>query len=171
MCGKFFPDLSSCEGISFVAKSTELYNGYRFVFASDLAPTAYKAHFDPPYDEFGTVRIPFKSFTNSTDAVTGDPIETCQESPKNCPDEKTLKNIKTLAFFAQGVEGKVHLEVEGISAYGCVPKVADNQLATFHQASDTSFSWHFTAIPFGVLVCLALYLRKSPTPIVRPLLG
>lgn len=126
-----FPDVSSCEGVSFNVKSTVPYKGYRFCFGDAHASGGkffaygYKSRFDAPLNEFGTVQIPFKNFTDFWDDATGDPIKTCAASPENCPDQKTLKNMKTVAFWGEGVEGKVHLEVKEIGAYGCSGKFSE----------------------------------------------
>lgn len=122
---KGFPDVSTCKGISVNLKSSTSYKGYRFCFGNAHAKggkffaNGYKSRFDAPVGDFGTVMIPFTEFTDFWDDATGNPIKTCQESPSNCPDTTTLKNMKTMAIWGEGVEGQVHLEVKSISAYGC----------------------------------------------------
>lgn len=122
---KGFPDVSKCKGISLNVMSSTSYKGYRFCFGNAHAKGGkffaygYKSLFDAPVGEFGTVNIPFTEFTDFWDDGTGNPIKTCQESPSNCPDMSTLKNMKTMAIWGEGVEGKVHMVVKSISAYGC----------------------------------------------------
>jgi len=122
---KGFPDVSKCKGVSLNLKSSTDFKGYRFCFGNKHArggkffAYGFKAHFDAPVGEFGTVDIPFDEFTDFWDDATGNPIKTCQESAENCPDAATLQNMKTMAFWGEGVEGKVHLEVKSVSAYGC----------------------------------------------------
>lgn len=122
---KGFPDVSKCKGVSLNLKSSTDFKGYRFCFGNKHArggkffAYGFKAHFDAPVGEFGTVDLPFNEFTDFWDDATGNPIKTCQESPENCPDAATLQNMKTMAFWGEGVEGKVHLEVKSVSAYGC----------------------------------------------------
>jgi len=122
---KSFPDVSGCEGVALTVKSSATYLGYRFCFGNAHAAGGkffaygYKSRFDAPVGEFGTVKIPFTNFTDFWDDATGNPIKTCKESPTNCPDKGTLKNMKTMGIWGEGVEGKLHLEVKSISAYGC----------------------------------------------------
>ena len=42
-----------------------------------------------------------------------------QEDKKYCPDEKTLQDMRTMAVWAEGVAGKVHLQIKSVSATGC----------------------------------------------------
>jgi len=79
----------------------------------------YKSHFTPKVGEFSSVSIPINSFTDYWDDGTGEPIKTCQDNKIYCPDEKTLKDLKTISIWAEGVKGKVHLEIKSISASGC----------------------------------------------------
>jgi len=122
---KSFPDVTGCKGVALTVKSSAAYSGYRFCFGNSHASGGkffaygFKSRFDAPVGEFGTVQIPFSNFTDFWDDATGNPIKTCQESPSNCPDSSTLKNMKTMAIWGEGVEGKLHLEVKAISAYGC----------------------------------------------------
>jgi hypothetical protein len=32
---------------------------------------------------------------------------------------KTLRNMESMPFWAEGVEGAIHLEIESVSGYGC----------------------------------------------------
>merc|ERR1712150_63786 len=43
----------------------------------------------------------------------------CEEDPRFCPDEKTLKNFKTLSIWAEGVVGTINLTIQSISAVDC----------------------------------------------------
>ena len=43
----------------------------------------------------------------------------CAETPRYCPDAKTLANMKTMSIWAEGVEGDVSILVESIEGYGC----------------------------------------------------
>lgn len=123
--GKRFPDVSACQGVALTLKSEMPYKGYRFSFGSAHAPGGkffaygYKCHIDVPVGDFGTVQIPFSNFTDYWDDATGNPIKTCEEGKIYCPDESTLRNMKTMQFWGEGIAGKVHLEVKAISAYGC----------------------------------------------------
>lgn len=121
-----FSDVSSCQGLAFTAKDfTSGYTGYRISFGTAKPPggkffaTGYKANLSPTVGSFGTVHIPFTNFTDFWDDATGDPIHTCAEKAAYCPDAKTLKDMRTMSIWAEGVQGTIHLEVKSIAAYGC----------------------------------------------------
>merc|ERR1711871_678562 len=78
----------------------------------------YKSHFTPSVGSMGAVSVPFSNFTDFWDDATGEPIHTCAETPRYCPDAKTLANMKTMSIWAEGVEGDVSILVESISGYG-----------------------------------------------------
>eukprot|EP00536_Pseudo-nitzschia_multiseries_P000937 jgi/Psemu1/2133/gm1.2133_g len=67
---------------------------------------------DVPTDIFGEITIPF------LDDTTGEPIHKCQEDSRFCPDELTLKNIKMLEIWGEGVGDPVDLQVHRIPAVG-----------------------------------------------------
>jgi hypothetical protein len=121
-----FPDVSSCSGLELVVKSTTDYSGYRFSFGSAHAPGGrpfafgYKTNLENvPIAEFGSIVLPFDKFTDFWDDATGDAIRTCQDDEKYCPDELTLKNLHRMTIWAEGVAGKVSIEIKTISAVGC----------------------------------------------------
>mmetsp|Transcript_91363 Transcript_91363/g.126862 ORF Transcript_91363/g.126862 Transcript_91363/m.126862 type:complete len:242 (-) Transcript_91363:108-833(-) len=129
--GEEFPDISRCSALQIVAKSNTPYQGYRVSFGKAHAPGGklfaygYKASFSlegqrkKDKDGFALVTIPFNDFTDFWDDATGDPIKTCQEDPLYCPDMKTLKNVQRLTLWAEGIAGKVSLEVKSFQAVGC----------------------------------------------------
>jgi hypothetical protein len=125
------------------------YAGYRFLFGKTHDPDAgffthgYKSHFDAPVGKFGDVVIPIKNFTDNWDDATGKPVKTCAENEKYCPNAKTLKDLQTMAFWGEGVEGKVHLEVRSVKATGCpsarvTAPAAAVPLVTFDGAAGTT---------------------------------
>lgn len=120
-----FPDISGCKAIAVTAKADSDYTGYRLAFGNAHAPHGkffaygYKTHFSPTVGAFGTTVLPLESFTDYWDDATGNPIKTCQDDKVYCPDAETLRNVKTLSVWAEGIAGKVHLEIEKISATGC----------------------------------------------------
>ena len=120
-----FVDVSSCTGLTIVAKAASAYKGYRISFGTAKPPggkffsQGYKANFVPSVGSFAPISIPFTSFTDFWDDATGDPMHTCAEKAEYCPDQKTLQNMKTMSLWAEGVEGTIHLEVKTISGYGC----------------------------------------------------
>lgn len=125
---KPFPDISSCMSIDLEVRATGDYAGYRFSFGNATAPGGkmfafgYKSHFVPHVGEFATVSIPLKNFTDFWDDATGLPIKTCQDDSTYCPDASTLRNLNTMSVWAEGVKGKVHLEIRSIQASGCQRK-------------------------------------------------
>ena len=78
----------------------------------------------PSVGSIGSVKVPFRNFTDFWDDATGDPIHTCDENEKYCPDEKTLTNMKTMSIWAEGVEGDIRLEITAISGFGCATGAA-----------------------------------------------
>ena len=128
--GEKFVDVSSCKGLTITAKDyTAGYKGYRISFGTAKPPggkffaQGYKANLHPTVGSFGAVSIPFTNFTDFWDDATGDPIHTCAENKEYCPDSKTLENMKTMSIWAEGVEGKIHLEIKTIAGYGCDAQV------------------------------------------------
>lgn len=123
---KPFPDISSCNVIKLMVRAHEDYSGYRFSFHYDKPPEGkthaygYKADFAAPVsDDFEEVVLPIENFTDYWDDATGDAIVSCQEDEKYCADESVLKNVKTLSVWAEGVNGKVDLDIMSVSATGC----------------------------------------------------
>jgi hypothetical protein len=120
-----WPDVSGCEGIKLTAKAADDYKGYRLSFGNakpvggKFFAYGYKKHFTPSVGSFGSVELPFNEFTDFWDDGTGEPIHTCAENKDYCPDMKTLRDVKTISIWAEGVEGDVDLQVKSISAYGC----------------------------------------------------
>ena len=121
-----FVDVSACEGLTIKARDfSGGYKGYRISFGTakpiggKFFAQGYKADLHPPTHAFGEVKIPFTDFTDFWDDATGKAIHTCAEKHDYCPDAKTLRDMKTMSIWAEGVEGTVHLEVEAIDACGC----------------------------------------------------
>ena len=79
----------------------------------------FKADLHPTVGSFGSVSIPFANFTDFWDDATGDPIHTCAENKALCPDDRTLRDMKTMSIWGEGVKGDVHLEIKEIRGYGC----------------------------------------------------
>jgi len=125
--GESWPDASSCEGLRFTLRSsTPNYKGFRVSFGSKRPPDAFpytygfksNMHLDDSKD-FQTIRLPFDEFTDKWDAGTGDAVVTCAENKEYCPDQNDKKDLYSIALWGEGVEGKVDLEIQSISAYGC----------------------------------------------------
>lgn len=190
-----FPDVSACEGISVVAKQTGIasnkvgeekskFEGYNFCIGgnragetsgklakrSRLGNQCYKSKLNVPQNEFGTIQIPFKDFSNFWDAETGAIVVSCEQSPKNCPDQATLANMRDMSFWAEGDQGDFNLEVKSVIAYGCTAKVSE--LATNERARNISFLWLPAVGTLGALMIYVLvYTGTRPTSTGPPLLG
>lgn len=124
--GHIFPDISACKSITLEVKSDTDYKGYRFSIGNAHAPGGkffaygYKSNFDAgKVGEWTSVTLPLSGFTDYWDDATGEAIKTCQENKIYCPDEKTLKDMRTMGFWAEGVAGKVHLEIKSVTATDC----------------------------------------------------
>jgi hypothetical protein len=122
-----WPDVTSCAALELELRSNggEEYAGYRVSFGTTHAPggkfyaKGYKATLPIIGADFETIRIPFNKFTDFWDDLTGDPIHACAEDALYCPDIMTLKNMKTVGFWGEGIKGKVSLEIKAIRAVGC----------------------------------------------------
>eukprot|EP00931_Biecheleriopsis_adriatica_P067010 TRINITY_DN41215_c0_g1_i1.p1 TRINITY_DN41215_c0_g1~~TRINITY_DN41215_c0_g1_i1.p1 ORF type:complete len:243 (-),score=50.51 TRINITY_DN41215_c0_g1_i1:55-714(-) len=121
-----FPDISSCDSLALTVKSASDYKGFRFSIGNGHAPGGkffafgYKANFDPsPAGEFTIVSIPLTDFTDYWDDATGEAIKTCHDDKIYCPDAKTLHDMRTMSVWAEGVAGKIHLEIKSVAATGC----------------------------------------------------
>jgi len=129
-----FVDVSSCKGLTIAAKDyTAGYSGYRISFGTAKPPggkffaQGYKADLHPVRGAFGPVSIPFSNFTDFWDDASGKAMHTCQENKQYCPDTSTLRNMKTMSIWAEGVEGRIHLEVQSVSGYGCADAAVEEQ--------------------------------------------
>jgi len=121
-----FPDVRSCNALALTARANNTYKGYRVSFGTKQPPVhkyfayGFKAHFDAPMGtDFMKIEIPFIKFSDYWDDATGEQIKTCQDNKIYCPDDETLKDMKTISIWAEGVAGYVHLEVKSIAATGC----------------------------------------------------
>lgn len=115
-----------------VRSSTPEYEGYRVTLASGtIAPSyscagggsipfsrgCFKAKFSVPAgSDWTTIRIPFSSFSDKWSPATGEQTTTCAADSDVCPTAKTLSSIKRIELWAEGADGKVHLEVKSIRA-------------------------------------------------------
>jgi hypothetical protein len=134
---KYFPDASSSGGgdlVLSVRTSTPEYKGYRVTVVSGATSPSfacagggalpfsrgcYKAKFSVPQSsagEFQTVRIPLKSFSDLWSSATGEHTKECADDASACLTAQKLSKIQRLEVWAEGVAGKIHLEVQKISA-------------------------------------------------------
>lgn len=70
----------------------------------------------PAGDEFTAVRIPFNSFSDMWSPATGEQTKTCAQDKTVCPTPADLAKIIRIEVWAEGVAGKVHLELKSISS-------------------------------------------------------
>jgi hypothetical protein len=49
-------------------------------------------------------------------SYTGEPLHTCADDPQYCPSPQDLATITQLEFWAEGVAGAFHLEVQEVGA-------------------------------------------------------
>mmetsp|Transcript_104722 Transcript_104722/g.327608 ORF Transcript_104722/g.327608 Transcript_104722/m.327608 type:complete len:277 (-) Transcript_104722:45-875(-) len=130
-----FPDASSAlagDLVLTVRSSTPEYKGFRVSFVSGtlspgyacagggsipLSRGCFKAKFSVPAGgDFVTVRVPFHDFSDKWSPATGEQTTTCAQDASVCPTAKTLGGIKRVELWAEGADGKVHLEVQSVSA-------------------------------------------------------
>jgi len=130
-----FPDISAfADGnlVLTVRTSTPEYAGYRVSFVSgalsaDFACAAggslplsrgcFKDKFSVPAgDEFVEVKLPFNGFSDKWSSATGEQTVTCADDAGVCPTASKLSKIKRVEFWAEGSAGKLHLEVQSVSA-------------------------------------------------------
>lgn len=123
---KTWSDVSSCKSLSMTLKSNTNYTGYRVSFGRAHATVClkffaygYKAPFDAPMGDFGTVTIPFDNFSDCWDDATGNIITTCDKNQRFCPTTAALQNLETISIWGEGVGGDVHLEVKSIGGADC----------------------------------------------------
>jgi len=127
-----FPDVSSCKSMKLVVRAGEKYDGYRFqfgnkkVFTCSFFSGGFKAKFAVPASEanFTVVEIPLTNFSDCNSDATGEPSKTCADDPSVCPDQDTLKDMKTIAIWAEGAAGTVDLDIQSISGSECTAVAA-----------------------------------------------
>ncbi len=114
--------------------------------------------------EFGTVTLPFASFSSYWDEGSGKTITECSEDdPRYCPTLATLRNIETVSLWGEGVEGDVALDVRGIKAVGCRSGRYAKMLTSLGVADDGhaghTYAFDMATLGPGVVlaaICLAL---------------
>jgi len=114
-----------------VRSTTPEFAGYRVTFAAGGFTSfacseggtsgkdsrgCFKAKFSvPTSDEFVDIKIPFNTFSDMWSPATGEQTTACAEDADACPTADTLAHITMMEFWAEGVTGKVHLEVKSVS--------------------------------------------------------
>jgi len=149
-----FTDVSNALGGSLVLEvrsSTPSYTGFRVSFAAGTLSAAYacsgggsipfsrgcfKTKFSVPQGEgWSTVTIPFTAFSDKWSPATGEQTTTCAADSDVCPTASALSGIKRIEFWAEGVDGKVHLEVRSVRALPAAARLATSPPSTFMSCS------------------------------------
>merc|ERR1712151_141744 len=84
-----------------------------------LSRGCYKAKFSVPDSsdgEFQTVRIGMREFSDLWSSATGEHTKECADDASACLTAAKLAKIQRVEVWAEGAAGKVHLEVQKISA-------------------------------------------------------
>merc|ERR1712190_490669 len=126
---KYFPDASAVANgdvVLTVRTTTPDYKGYRLTLVSGAVSASfacagggslpfsrgcYKAKFSVPKgsaDEFQTVRIPLKQFSDLWSSATGEHTKECADDASACLTGRKLSKIQRVEVWAEGVAGKVH---------------------------------------------------------------
>lgn len=124
--GGEFPDVSHCRALKLEIRSAMDYGGLHISFGvhhAEGAPRFVRGYKAPLHilqsDTFHSVVVPFTDFSDHWDAATGDIQVHCLENSIHCPDEATLRYFTTLSIMAEGMDGKVHVEIKSIDATDC----------------------------------------------------
>merc|ERR1712178_140787 len=134
-----FPDASAALGGSLVLNvrtTTPEYEGFRVTLAAGtLSPAyacsggssipfsggCYKAKFSVPAgSSFAAVTIPLVDFSDHWSPATGEHTKECADDSSVCLTASALKGIKRVEVWAEGVRGKIHLELQSISLQSAV---------------------------------------------------
>merc|ERR1712187_856385 len=134
---KYFPDASSVAGgdiVLSVRSTTPEYKGFRVTVVSGAVSAnfacagggglpfsrgCYKAKFSVPESsngEYQTIRIGMRAFSDLWSSATGEHTKECADDASACLTAAKLAKIQRIEVWAEGVAGKVHLEVQKISA-------------------------------------------------------
>merc|ERR1711953_1104652 len=130
-----FPDISAFADGSLVLSvrtTTPDYAGYRVTVVSGavsadfacagggglpLSRGCYKEKFSVPAgSEFVDVKIPFTTFSDKWSSATGEHTAECADDSSTCLTAGKLSKIKRVEFWGEGANGKLHLEVQSVSA-------------------------------------------------------
>jgi peptide methionine sulfoxide reductase MsrB len=148
--GQFQDASSALDGdlVLSVRSTTPEYTGFRVSFAAGTVAPSYscagggsipfsrgcfKANFKVPSgSDFSEVRVPFKQFSDMWSPATGEHTKDCANDSEVCPTASSLKGIKRIEVWAEGALGKIHLELQSISA---VPSSSSSSVLEFTDAT------------------------------------
>jgi len=136
-----FPDVSSCQALAITVRDNlpNEYEGYYLSFGTDRVPggrhaMGYKTHLTVPAassgDDFHDLVLPFSDFSSHWSDATGKTTVTCRDDPSVCPTLETLRDMKTISIWAEGVEGTIRLSVRYIGAVGCTSASSSSSATT-----------------------------------------
>merc|ERR1712025_835477 len=130
-----FPDASAfIDGnlVLSVRTTNPEYEGYRVTVVSGAASPSFacaaggslplsrgcfKDKFVVPAgDDFVDVKIPFKSFSDKWSSATGEHTAECADGSSTCLTASKLSKILRVELWGEGANGKLHLEVQSLSA-------------------------------------------------------
>merc|ERR1711998_414752 len=146
-----------------VRTTTPDYTGFRVALAAGTVSPSYacsgggsipfsrgcfKADFSVPAgDDFVDVAVPFTAFSDMWSPASGDHTKNCTDDSSVCPTADTLSGVKRIEVWAEGISGKVHLEVKKISSDpAAVQALVDTApdtaaLVTFDGSKSTDFTF------------------------------
>ncbi len=163
-----FPDVSGCHGMALTLRSNVDYEGYYVSFGTDRVPggrhaMGYKTPLNlEASNEFVDLQLPFSDFSSKWDEATGKTKVTCQQDHQFCPSLDNLKDMKTISFWGEGVEGTVSLDVKYIGAYGCASGHGFHPSTTpMNQPQWGSMHSTFSALFVVVLLVVSLVYAPS----------
>jgi len=130
-----FPDISEfIDGslVLSVRSTTPEYAGFRVTFVSGgvsasfscagggslpFSRGCFKQKFTVPAgSDFVEVKLPFNTFSDKWSSATGEHNEECAKDKDVCPTASKLGSIKRIEFWGEGAAGKLHLEINSVSA-------------------------------------------------------
>merc|ERR1711879_1062928 len=130
-----FPDISAfADGnlVLSVRTTTPDYAGYRVTVVSGAVSAdfacagggglpfsrgCYKEKFSVPAgSEFVDVKIPFNTFSDKWSSATGEHTAECADDSSTCLTAAKLAKVRRVEFWGEGANGKLHLEVQSVSA-------------------------------------------------------
>merc|ERR1712048_1037175 len=77
----------------------------------------YKEKFSVPAgSDFVDVKIPFNTFSDKWSSATGEHTAECADDSSTCLTAAKLSKIRRVEFWGEGANGKLHLEVQSVSA-------------------------------------------------------
>lgn len=130
-----FPDISEfADGnlVLSVRSTTPEYAGYRVTLVSGAVSAdfacagggslpfsrgCYKEKFSVPAgSDFVDVKVPFATFSDKWSSATGEHTAECADDASTCLTAEKLKKIRRVELWGEGANGKIHLEVQSVSA-------------------------------------------------------